>query len=196
MSSLHQLKADNARLEERLSTLTNRKNQLLQVNVRLATPMSCTSTSSTTTPNVTKQSTPTASGAVTATSQGSLSTETRTTQSNEGPRGTISAGADGAPKVDVPQSTGEGKVPMSANVKPASITGGNDGTVKKSKSFSFCKTLKHKTAPQESTAILENFLHRLVIFNHFVQHSKQHHGRVLDSPFCINSHSFINRLKS
>ena len=133
MSSLHQLKADNTRLEERLASLTNRKNQLLQVNARLATPMSCTSTSLTATPSVVSQSTPTSSRAATAASQGSLSTETKTTQSLEGPRGTIKAGADGAPKLKVSQSAdggkvplvSEGKAPMSANVKPGSITGGN-----------------------------------------------------------------------
>jgi len=133
MSSLHQLKADNARLEERLHTLTNRKNQLLQVNARLATPMSCTNTSSTATPSVTKQTTPSVSGTATVASQGALSTETKTTQSDEGPRGSISAGANGAPKVDVSQSAGkgkvpsitDGKVPMSANAKPATVIAGS-----------------------------------------------------------------------
>ena len=133
MSSLHQLKADNSRLEERLASLTSRKNQLLQVNARLATPMSCTSTSLTATPSVVSQSTPTSSRAATAASQGSLSTETKTTQSLEGPRGTIKAGADGAPNLKVSQSAdggkvslvSEGKAPMSADVKPGNITGGN-----------------------------------------------------------------------
>ena len=133
MSSLHQLKADNTRLEERLASLTNRKNQLLQVNARLATPMSCTSTSLTVTPCVASQSTPASSRASTASSQGSLSTETKTTQSLEGPRGTIKAGADGAPKLEVSQSADGGKVPLvsdgkapiSANVKPGNIAGGN-----------------------------------------------------------------------
>ena len=133
MSSLHQLKADNARLEERFNTLTSRKNQLLQVNARLATPMSCTNTSSTVTPSVTKQTTPSTSSSTAVASQGTLTTETKTTQSDEGPRGSISAGADGAPRMDVSQSAREGKVslvtdgkvPMSANVKPASVSGGN-----------------------------------------------------------------------
>ena len=48
MSSLHQLKADNARLEERLLSLTARRSQLLAVSARLASPMSCTPTSTTT----------------------------------------------------------------------------------------------------------------------------------------------------
>ena len=48
MSSLHQLKADNARLEERLLGLTSRRSQLLAVSARLASPMSCTPTSTTT----------------------------------------------------------------------------------------------------------------------------------------------------
>lgn len=124
MSSLHQLKADNSRLEERLVTLTTRKNQLLQVNARLATPMSCTSTSSTATPVSTKQSTSNTPGGVTASSQGSLSTETKTTVSSGGPRGSVSAGSDGAPKVDISPSTSEGKVPLSAGVKPANIVAG------------------------------------------------------------------------
>lgn len=134
MNSLHQLKADNARLEERLATLTTRKNQLLQVNARLATPMSCTNTSSTTAPNTTKQNTPSASSTTTVTSQGTLTPETRTTHSSEGPRGSISAGADGAPKAEGPQRGGEskapsiseGKVPMSANAKPSSVSGGKE----------------------------------------------------------------------
>lgn len=133
MSSLHQLKADNARLEERLGTLTSRKNQLLQVNARLATPMSCTNTSSTATPSATKQTTLSASSSTAVASQGTLTTETKTTQSNEGPRGSISAGADGAPRMDVSHTAREGKVslvtdgkvPMSANVKPPSAPGGN-----------------------------------------------------------------------
>ena len=137
MSSLHQLKADNSRLEERLSTLTNRKNQLLQVNARLATPMSCTSTSSTATPVTTKQSTLSTPGAVTAASQGSLSTETKTTLSSDGPRGSVSAGADGAPKMDVSPSTVQGKAPLSAGVKPATSVAGErripNGEVKGSK---------------------------------------------------------------
>lgn len=124
MSSLHQLKADNSRLEERLATLTTRKNQLLQVNARLATPMSCTSTSSTATPVSTKQSTLNTPGGVTASSQGSLSTETKTTVSGGGPRGSVSAGSDGAPKIDVSPSTSEGKVMLSSSVKPASSVAG------------------------------------------------------------------------
>lgn len=136
MSSLHQLKADNSRLEERLVTLTSRKNQLLQVNARLATPMSCTSTSSTATPLTTKQSAPSAPS-VTAASQGSLSTETRTTLSSDGPRGSISAGSDGAPKMDVTPSTGVGKVLVSASVEPVSSIAGErripNGDVKGSK---------------------------------------------------------------
>ncbi|PFX24569.1 protein AF-10-like [Stylophora pistillata] len=119
MSSLHQLKADNSRLEERLSTLTNRKNQLLQVNARLATPMSCTNTSSTVTPSNAKQPALSGSG-VTAVTQGALSTDTKTTPSNYGPRGSISAGSDGAPKVDVSPGTKDGKVPLSSSVKPVS----------------------------------------------------------------------------
>ena len=124
MSSLHQLKADNSRLEERLVTLTTRKNQLLQVNARLATPMSCTSTSSTVIPVSTKQSTSNTPGGVTASSQGSLSTETKTTVSSNGPRGSVSAGSDGAPKVDVSPSTSERKIPLSVSVKPASNVAG------------------------------------------------------------------------
>ena len=134
MNSLHQLKADNARLEDRLASLTTRKNQLLQVNTRLATPMSCTNTSSTTTPNMTKHTSPSASSTTTVASQGNLTPETRTTHSSEGPRGSISAGADGAPKADGPQSGGEskapsiteGKVPMSANAKPLIVSGGKE----------------------------------------------------------------------
>ena len=137
MSSLHQLKADNSRLEERLTTLTTRKNQLLQVNARLATPMSCTSTSSTATPISTKQSTSNTPGGVTASSQGSLSTETKTTVSSGGPRGSVSAGPDGAPKVDVSPSTSDGKVPLSSGVKPASSVAGErripNGDVKSGK---------------------------------------------------------------
>ena len=125
MSSLHQLKADNSRLEERLTTLTTRKNQLLQVNARLATPMSCTSTSSTATPVSTKESTPHTPGGVTASSQGSLSTETKTTVSSGGPRGSVSAGPDGAPKMDVSPSTSEaGKVVLSSGGKSASSVAG------------------------------------------------------------------------
>lgn len=126
MSSLHQLKADNSRLEERLSTLTNRKNQLLQVNARLATPMSCTSTSSTATPVTAKQSTPSTLGGagLTAASQGSLSTETKTTLSSDGPRGSVSAGSDGAPKMDISPSTVQGKVSLSAGVKTVTSVAG------------------------------------------------------------------------
>lgn len=124
MSSLHQLKADNSRLEERLATLTTRKNQLLQVNARLATPMSCTSTSATATPVSTKQSTLNTSCGVMASSQGSLSTETKTTVSGSGPRGSVSAGSDGAPKIDVSPSTSEGKVLLSPGVKTASSVAG------------------------------------------------------------------------
>ena len=137
MSSLHQLKADNSRLEERLATLTTRKNQLLQVNARLATPMSCTSTSATATPASTKQSTLNTSGGVLASSQGSLSTETKTTASSGGPRGSVSAGSDGAPKIDVSPRTSEGKVLLSPGVKPASSAAGErripNGNVKSSK---------------------------------------------------------------
>ena len=116
MSSLHQLKADNSRLEERLSTLTNRKNQLLQVNARLATPMSCTNTSSSVTPSNARQ--PAVSGpSVTTVTQGALSTDTKTTPSNYGPRGSVSAGSDGAPKRDVSPGTKDGKVPLSSSVK-------------------------------------------------------------------------------
>ena len=137
MSSLHQLKADNSRLEERLATLTTRKNQLLQVNARLATPMSCTSTSATATPVSTKQSTSNTSGGVMASSQGSLSTETKTTVSSGGPRGSVSAGSDGAPKIDVSPSTSEGKVLLSPGVKTASSVAGErripNGEVKSGK---------------------------------------------------------------
>ena len=137
MSSLHQLKADNSRLEERLATLTTRKNQLLQVNARLATPMSCTSTSATATPVSTKQSTLNTSGGVMASSQGSLSTETKTTVSSGGPRGSVSAGSNGAPKIDVSPSTSEGKVLLSPGVKTASSVAGErripNGEVKSGK---------------------------------------------------------------
>lgn len=49
MSSLHQLKADNSRLENRLDSLLARRSQLIQVNARLSAPMSCTPTSTLTT---------------------------------------------------------------------------------------------------------------------------------------------------
>ena len=137
MSSLHQLKADNSRLEERLATLTTRKNQLLQVNARLATPMSCTSTSSTATLVSNKQSTLNTPGGVTASLQGSLSTETKTTVSSGGPRGSVSAGSDGTPKIDVSPSTSAGKVLLSPSVKPASSVAGErripNGDVKSGK---------------------------------------------------------------
>ena len=134
MNSLHQLKADNARLEERLATLTTRKNQLLQVNVRLATPMSCTNTNSTTSPCVTKQTTPNASSITTVSTQGTLTADTRTTQIIDGPRGSVSASANGSAKTEIsPSGTetkvpsiGETKVPISANAKQATLSGGNE----------------------------------------------------------------------
>ncbi|KXJ28256.1 protein AF-10 [Exaiptasia diaphana] len=49
MSSLHQLKADNSRLENRLESLLSRRSQLLQVSSRLSASMSCTPTGTLTT---------------------------------------------------------------------------------------------------------------------------------------------------
>ena len=49
MSSLHQLKADNGRLENRLDSLVSRRSQLLQVSSRLSASMSCTPTNTSTT---------------------------------------------------------------------------------------------------------------------------------------------------
>ncbi|XP_031560664.1 zinc finger protein zfp-1-like [Actinia tenebrosa] len=59
MSSLHQLKADNTRLESRLESLMSRRSQLLQVSSRLAAPMSCTPTNTSTTNTDTSNKEPT-----------------------------------------------------------------------------------------------------------------------------------------
>lgn len=134
MNSLHQLKADNARLEERLVSLTTRKNQLLQVNARLATPMSCTNTSSTASPSATKQTTPNSASTAAVSTQDTLTADTRTTPSSEGPRSAVSACANGAAVLGVcpgvlgtkVSSVTEGKAPMSANTKQGSVMGGNE----------------------------------------------------------------------
>lgn len=131
MNSLHQLKADNARLEERLVSLTTRKNQLLQVNARLATPMSCTNTSSTASPSATKQTTPNSASTAAVSTQDTLTADTRTTPSSEGPRSAVSACANGAAVLGVcpgvlgtkVSSVTEGKAPMSANTKQGSVMG-------------------------------------------------------------------------
>lgn len=134
MNSLHQLKADNARLEERLVSLTTRKNQLLQVNARLATPMSCTNTSSTASPSATKQTTSNSASTAAVSTQDSLTADTRTTPSSEGARSAISTSVNGAAMMGVcpgvlgtkVSSATEGKAPISANTKQGSVTGGNE----------------------------------------------------------------------
>lgn len=153
MSSLHQLKADNTRLENRLESLISRRSQLLQVSSRLAAPMSCTPTNTSTTSTDTSNREPTGTRTTSSVTQSiptATSTRTSAVSTSDGSKSVSNSTERYSPSVTKPE-------PVIASPKVQTPPSSTNGTQVENKLTSAkTKNDKGKSPPIKVTTTPHN----------------------------------------
>lgn len=154
MSSLHQLKADNTRLENRLDSLMSRRSQLLQVSSRLAAPMSCTPTNTSTTSTDTSNREPTGTRTTSSVTQSiptATSTRTSAVSTSDGSKSVSNSTERYSPSVTKPE-------PVIAAPKSQTPPSSTNGTQVENIKLTSAKTKndKGKSPPVKVTTTPQN----------------------------------------